>query len=84
MTNIYFSFFGNRNPFEVDLPHNKHGDWFSLWRIHTQTGVFPSLVLHPRKGSMPSQLYKSEWLHIMVPKTASLEGWIWRKSEDLL
>ena len=47
MSNIYFSSFGNHNPFEVDLPHNKHGDWFPLWRIHTHRHI-PSLVLHPK------------------------------------
>lgn len=64
MSNMYFSSFGNHNPFYVDLPDNS-----------VETG-FLSFPGPPSKGSMPSQLYKSEWLHIMVPKTASLEGWI--------
>ena len=47
MSNIYFSSFGSRNLFEIDLPHNKHGYWFSLCNIHTNR-PFPSLVLHPK------------------------------------
>ena len=47
MSNIYFSSFGNHNPFYIDLPHNSVETGF-LCGVSTHRGIFPSLALHPK------------------------------------